>query len=53
MIVVKKTIDVVPKLIFDAGDITTIRPYLPEGLTYSENINDVQFNGDLDELNWI
>lgn len=53
VIVVKKTIDVVPKLIFDAGDITTIRPYLPEGLTYSENINDVQFNGDLDELNWI
>ena len=52
VIVVRKTIDAVPKLIFDAGDITTIRPYLPEGLTYSENINDVQFNGDLDELNW-
>lgn len=52
VIVVKKSVNVIPKLIFDAGDITTIRPYLPSGISYDENINDVQFNGDLEGLNW-
>ena len=52
VITVKKSVNVIPDLIFDAGDIRTIRPYLPYGLSYGENINDVMFNGDIDELNW-
>ncbi len=46
VIVRKHTVDVMDKLVFDAGDITTIRPYLPENLLYFKGNQDVCFVGD-------
>ena len=46
VIVKKRTIDVLNRLVFDAGDISTIRPYLPENLRYFKANQDVSFDGD-------
>ena len=46
VIVKKRTVDVMDKLVFDAGDITTIRPYLPEKLLYYQGKQDVYFDGE-------
>ncbi len=48
----KKTVDVLPKLVFDSGDITTIREFLPKGLNFLEWGQDVKFCGDIENLNW-
>ena len=52
VIVVKRSIDIMSELVFDSGDIRTIQPYLPDGISYRDSLADVQFNGDIDELNW-
>ena len=46
VIVKKHTVDVTDKLVYDAGDITTIRPYLPKNLQYFKGNQDVCFNGE-------
>jgi hypothetical protein len=43
-IVTKRSIDL-PKLVWDSGDIDTLRPYLPSWLTTNAN-------GDIDTWNW-
>lgn len=51
VIVRKKTIEF-PNVVFDMGDIRTIRPYLPESLPFNSNNNDDPFNGNILRLNW-
>lgn len=41
-----------PNVVFDMGDIRTIRPYLPAGLPFESNTNDDPFNGNILRLNW-
>lgn len=51
VIVRKKSIDF-PNVVFDMGDIKTIRPYLPEDLHYLSTSNDDSFDGNILKLNW-
>ena len=46
VIVKKRTIDVTDQLVYDAGDITTIRPYLPKNLLFYKERRDISFNGE-------
>jgi len=52
VILTKSTINVLPELVFDNGDINTIKKYLPENLDYKQRKNDISFNGDIDSVNW-
>ena len=52
VIVRKKTIEYLPELQFDAGDIKRIRPYLPDQLDFKPNSNDDPFDGNIKNLNW-
>jgi SAM-dependent methyltransferase len=46
----KRTIDVRDKLVFNAGDIKTIAPFLPAGIPYAEVNADYTFDGNLNEM---
>ena len=46
VIVKKRTVDVTDKLVYDAGDISTIRPYLPENLLFFKWNQDISFDGE-------
>jgi SAM-dependent methyltransferase len=52
VILEKKTIEVLPELVFDAGDIRTIRKYLPQGINFIEKRLDVTFDGDIENIGW-
>jgi SAM-dependent methyltransferase len=41
-----------PNIVYDMGDIRTIRPHLPQNLQFQPNQNDDPFNGDIQRLNW-
>ncbi|MEN5103938.1 methyltransferase domain-containing protein [Brucella anthropi] len=41
-----------PNVVFDMGDIRTIRPHLPPALSFDSNPNDDPFNGNILRLNW-
>lgn len=45
VIVRKKSIDILDQIVCDAGDITTIRPYLPNNIPYVRAWMDISFNG--------
>ncbi|MCO5730745.1 bifunctional 2-polyprenyl-6-hydroxyphenol methylase/3-demethylubiquinol 3-O-methyltransferase UbiG [Rhizobium sp. SSA_523] len=51
IIVRKRSIDF-PGIVYDMGDIRTIRPFLPTELAFQPNQNDDPFNGDIHRLNW-
>ena len=52
VIVKKNEIDIKNKLVYDNGDISTIRPYLPKQIKYNINFKDISFCGDIENINW-
>lgn len=48
----KQSVDVLPALVYDAGDIKTIRPYLPACIAFVDSSNDTPFDGAIHEINW-
>lgn len=52
VIVRKKRIDIKNKLIYDNGDISTIKRYLPKQIKYNTNFKDISFDGDIENINW-
>lgn len=52
IILKKRYIDIKSKLIFDNGDISLIKKYLPKSIKYNLNYKDVSFNGNIKEINW-
>lgn len=52
VIVKKRTVDVMPLLCYDRGDLRAIRQYLPEGLDFHVNEVDDPFTGGIRKLNW-
>lgn len=51
-VIVRKRSIPFPNVVFDMGDIRTIRPYLPEQLSFSSNSGDDPFDGNIQRLNW-
>lgn len=51
-IIVRKRSIPMPNIVYDMGDIRTIRPFLPRQLAFQPNQNDDPFNGDIQRLNW-
>ncbi|KAA9370915.1 class I SAM-dependent methyltransferase [Ochrobactrum quorumnocens] len=51
-VIVRKRSIPFPDVVFDMGDIRTIRPYLPEQLSFERNSGDDPFNGNIQRLNW-
>lgn len=51
-IIVRKRSISFPNIVYDMGDIRTIRPYLPTELAFQPNQNDDPFSGDIRRLNW-
>lgn len=49
---VKEIIDVSSRLVYDSGDIRTIREYLPSGLKFFSSEQDESYYGNIDKLNW-
>ena len=49
---VKEIIDVRDKLVYDMGDLRTIREYLPSGLKFFPSEHDDPYYGNIDKLNW-
>ena len=52
VILKKKAIDILGELVFDAGDIETIKPYLPEQIEYIPDLRDLSYDGRIDSINW-
>ncbi len=52
VIVKKKRIDIKNKLIYDNGDISIIKRYLPKQIKYNTNFKDISFDGDIENINW-
>ena len=52
IIVKKNEIDIKNKLVYDNGDISTIRPYLPKQIKYDINFKDISFCGDIENIGW-
>ena len=50
VIVEKHSITLADKLVFDSGDITTIRPYLPAAINYQDWVDDIAFDGDIENI---
>jgi len=48
----KKTVNVLPALVFDTGDIGTIRNFLPDKIDFIEYTGDVKFDGNIENINW-
>ncbi len=53
IILKKKKIDILNELGFDAGDITKIKKYLPPLINFYPWVNDVSFDGDIENINWV
>ena len=52
-IILNKTfIDIKKALVFDNGDISAIKEYLPQNIVYNPCMQDLSFNGDIDNINW-
>ncbi len=51
-IVQKESINVIPLLNYDAGDIQTLSPYLPKDIPYKKTPVDTPFDGDIHQINW-
>lgn len=49
---VKEVIDVRNKLVYDSGDLRTIREYLPSGLKFFPSEQDEAYYGNIHKLNW-
>lgn len=47
----KRSIEL-PDLVFDAGDVRRLRPFLPAALPFRPNALDDPFDGDFERLNW-
>ena len=52
VIVKKNEIDIKNKLVYDNGDISTIKPYLPKQIKYDINFKDISFCGDIESIGW-
>ena len=52
VIVKKNEIDIKNKLVYDNGDISTIKPYLPKQIKYDTNFKDISFYGDIENIGW-
>ena len=52
VIVKKNEIDIKNKLVYDNGDISTIKPYLPREIKYDTNFKDISFYGDIENIGW-
>lgn len=52
IILKKKKINIKSELIYDNGDISTIKKYLPKGISYSPCGEDISFDGDIENVNW-
>ena len=52
IIVKKNEIDIKNKLVYDNGDISTIKPYLPKQIKYDTNFKDISFCGDIENIGW-
>ena len=52
VIVKKNEIDIKNKLVYDNGDISTIKPYLPKQIKYDTNFKDISFCGDIESIGW-
>ena len=52
IIVKKNEIDIKNKLVYDNGDISTIKPYLPKQIKYDINFKDISFCGDIENIGW-
>lgn len=52
--VIVKKVSIRPPLqpIYDSGDITTIKPYLPPSLEWKNEFNDLSFNGNIQNIGW-
>ena len=48
----KRTINVEPFITFDGPDIGKIQKYLPAELCFKKTSYDVQFNGNIESINW-
>ena len=49
---VKEFIDVSSKLVYDSGDLRTIREYLPSGLKFFSSEQNESYYGNIHKLNW-
>ena len=52
VIVKKNEIDIKNKLVYDNGDISTIKQYLPKQIKYDINFKDISFCGDIESIGW-
>ena len=52
IIVKKNEINIKDKLVYDNGDISTIKQYLPKQIKYDINFKDISFCGDIENINW-
>ena len=52
IILMKKEINILSKLIFDAGDIKTIKNYLPNSINFEQKRLDITFDGDIENIGW-
>ena len=48
----KKTINITDQLVYDSGDITKIKVYLPDNINYSIGSKDISFDGNIENINW-
>ena len=52
VIVRKNKINIKNKLVYDNGDISTIKQYLPKQIEYDNNFKDISFCGDIESIGW-
>ena len=52
VIVKKNEINIKDKLVYDNGDISTIKQYLPKQIKYDINFKDISFCGDIENIGW-
>lgn len=52
VIVKKNEINIKDKLVYDNGDISTIKQYLPKQIKYDINFKDISFCGDIESIGW-
>ena len=48
----KNEINIKDKLVYDNGDISTIKLYLPKQIKYDTNFKDISFCGDIESIGW-
>ena len=52
VIVKKNEINIKDKLVYDNGDISTIKQYLPKQIKYDINFKDISFCWDIENIGW-